>query len=400
MKQTFVKNALTATLLMVALLALEHWSPVFPDRGVPGLLRLGVAQARGRNPLIWEGLWKAGNGYYENLLGNGDEPAASQTMITRLLHGKLPWGMTPVQHQIYEERPFLLWSPKANLNFDDAREGPTFTNSYGYFDIEHSLAKPEGVRRIAILGDSISRGWGVTLDQRFDTLLQSRLNAESRETFELLNFSVPGYRLPAIYDVAMEDVPKFHPDVYVVSMSDLCVTPRWGSELVSLVNKGEDLKFDFLRDLARKADLKKGDSDVLGDWKLAPYRLAATRDMLSRLKAHADQEGAQMIVVFVPAAEDPYVLKGRFRDLRETLEGTGIQIVDLLDAFDGVDVENARTEWYDPHPNALGHRLLADDFIRKLHQDPAIWASFSAQSPIQLAGSVTTTPRKAVPSLQ
>jgi len=394
MKVSFARSAATTSLLLIALLALQRWAPLLPDRGAAGWVRTGVAQARGRNPIFWDSIWRAGSGYYESLIGNAEATAPLTNQVIAIYRGQFPWKQLPARPAIFDFGGIRQWTPKPNLNFQNPGEERTFTNSYGFFDTEHSLEKPPGVRRIALLGDSISQGLGVEQNEAFGKVLENRLNAEhlsaehvnaehlhveQGERFELLNFAVLGYHLPGIFDVAVQQVPNFHPDVYLVPLTGLTLDPRWGAGVVSAVNRGEDLKYDFLRDLARNAGLQKGDTDVLADWKLAPYRLAAIREMLVRLKASADQQSAQFVVVLVPDAEDHYVLERRFLGLRQSLEGTGIQVVDLLDAFDGVDVESARIHWYDPHPNALGHRLLADDLLKKLRQDPSVWQAFIGQ---------------------
>lgn len=379
MKAKLKRSAAASTILLLVLLGLQQVAPHLPENGALGMVRIAVAQARGRNPLWWDGLWKASNGYYENLIG-GDDPAAGQTLITRILRGRLPWNMTSTDHKVYDETGFLLWKAKPNLHFIDLREGPTRTNSYGYFDTQHSLQKPAGVRRVAVLGDSITRGWGVHLDQRFSNLLEQRLNSEVSQPIEMINFSMPGYRLTQIYDVALEQVPAFHPDVYMVVLTDLCMTPRWGSQIITLVEKSEDLKYDFLRQIVKESGLQKGDSPSLADWKLGPYRIPASRDILLRLKAHTEKEHAKLLVVLVPAAEDGYVVRRHFKGVHAALDGTGIPVVDLMDAFDDTDVEAARTEWYDAHPGEIGHRLIADELYRALHQDSQAWMALTGAS--------------------
>lgn len=374
MKRRLKRSALGSTVLLVALLALQQAEPWLPDHGVAGWLRIAVAQARGRNPLWWDGLWKASNGYYENLLG-GDDPAAAQTLITRVLRGKLPWGMMAMDHQIYNDVDFLLWTPKPNLDFDDRREGPTKTNADGLFGLDHARQKPPGVRRIAILGDSLTRGWGVPLNQRFTSVLQQRFKSEPGQPVEMINFAVPGYRLTQMFDVALEKVPAYHPDVYLLVLTDLCMTPRWGSHVITLVQKEHDLKYDFLRQIVQESGLRKGDSPSLADWKLAPYRVPASREMLLRLKDHADHESAQLMVVLVPAVEDSYVIRRHFNGVKSALQGTGIPVLDLRDTFDGSDVESERTDWFDPHPNQLGNRMIADNFYRKLREQPELWTA-------------------------
>src|SRR5215471_15562007 len=72
-------------------------------------------------------------------------------------------------------------------------EGRAFVriNSDGLRDVEHSISKPPGVFRIAILGDSYAEALQVPLEATFWTIMERQLN--QRECFggrrvEVLNF--------------------------------------------------------------------------------------------------------------------------------------------------------------------------------------------------------------------
>ena len=71
---------------------------------------------------------------------------------------------------------------------------PFSVNSYGMRDLEILLSKPDGVCRIAVLGDSFTMGSGVRLSETYVKILERLLNADSgRSRFEVLNFGVAGY---------------------------------------------------------------------------------------------------------------------------------------------------------------------------------------------------------------
>ena len=81
------------------------------------------------------------------------------------------------------------------------------------------MAKPAGVRRLVLLGDSMTRGLGVPPGTGWEPLLERDLNARytspAVRQFELLNFGVSGYRMTQMLDVGLEVAPRFKPDVYV-----------------------------------------------------------------------------------------------------------------------------------------------------------------------------------------
>lgn len=62
-------------------------------------------------------------------------------------------------------------------------------NSAGFRDRERANQTAPGVRRIVLLGDSMSWGWGVEEGERFSDLLDERLGS----AVEVINLAVPGY---------------------------------------------------------------------------------------------------------------------------------------------------------------------------------------------------------------
>lgn len=68
-------------------------------------------------------------------------------------------------------------------------------NSFGMNDVERSKAKPPGVFRIAVIGDSNVESLQVERKDNFCTLLEQRLSSESNKKVEVLNFGVSSYNL-------------------------------------------------------------------------------------------------------------------------------------------------------------------------------------------------------------
>ena len=71
-------------------------------------------------------------------------------------------------------------------------------NSYGMRDKEYSLAKPQGVYRIAVIGDSFTFGSGIkNVSNTYPKVLETKLNSKNyTSTFDVLNFGIPGYDAP------------------------------------------------------------------------------------------------------------------------------------------------------------------------------------------------------------
>jgi lysophospholipase L1-like esterase len=251
-------------------------------------------------------------------------------------------------------------------------------NSFGFVGREWSEHKPPNTRRVVILGDSVSQGWGVNLNQTYGTLLEERLNSTQgggrSEQFEILSLSVIGYDLTQILDVAEEDAPRFEPDVYLLPLTELSVFRNWDRHLVLLTELGIDPRYEFLRETLRLVHASESDSSDQLFSKLAPFRIAVVRESLREIKAVADIHHAQFLVVLLPSVEDADITTKRFTGIPELLASLHITYVDLSDTFDGILNRDAlRFNPEDAHPNARGHAMIANNLYAKLRANPKAW---------------------------
>jgi hypothetical protein len=94
-------------------------------------------------------------------------------------------------------------------------------NSQRMRDVEHAIKKPDGVQRIAILGDSTTEGLQVSLDETYARQLQNQLNANAISThkparFEVLNFGCASYSTGQERLLYQQQVRQFKPDKVIV----------------------------------------------------------------------------------------------------------------------------------------------------------------------------------------
>lgn len=94
-------------------------------------------------------------------------------------------------------------------------------NSHGMRDYERTIAKPEGMTRVAVLGDSAAEGLQVPLEDTFTVVLQKMLNTEARKRnsqnrFEVLNFGCAGYSEAQEVLQYETQAAKFSPDIVVL----------------------------------------------------------------------------------------------------------------------------------------------------------------------------------------
>jgi lysophospholipase L1-like esterase len=282
---------------------------------------------------------------------------------------------------LLRERPDFLghdFGPNVNIDYTQLR-----TNSFGMADREYSMPKPPDTRRIAVLGDSLSRGMGASFGNGWEPLLEEQLNQAHRDrtgqAFEVLNFAVDGYSITQLVEVAVEKASPFEPDVYLVVLTDRMISPgQWLTHFALLTRRGSDLKYGFLEQIAEQAGIARGEPDSESRKKLTPYRLQTLRGALSEINTVAKNNGAPVVVVFLSSlgslssAED-------FLEVSNVVAEIGLPVISLLDTFDDVtDLQEARFEnvyieqGLENHPNDLGYRLLFENLYQKLQKDPEL----------------------------
>jgi lysophospholipase L1-like esterase len=389
--RTFWQSATLATATCVVLLGVQlvPVAKALPGSKTVRLVRRTVT-TRGLNAADREAQTA---GYYQELLnrasnvvartpgdegGRSHEAAGPKPQLEELGANKI---------EINEHlSSFLVYRPLPNLDTHDPRFNNVHyvTNAYGFVDENYPLDKPAGTRRLALLGDSMTRGLGVPPGTGWEPLLEKDLNARFRsatvQRYELLNFGVSGYRMTQMVDVGLEVAPRFKPDGYVVVLSWLTVAKKWGLHLAQLVEEGIDPKYDFLRQVIKDANLQKGDSTATTEAKLRPFMLPTTRWALRTLRERAARDGAPVAVVLVPHLKGIGSYDADFGPVRAMLKQEGIPYVDALEAFDDLEPEA-----YDVgdglHPNPEGHKILEAAILQRITETPDVAAVIIGQRP-------------------
>ena len=112
--------------------------------------------------------------------------------------------------------PELIFELKPNLN-TYYKLVEFKTNSAGLRDKEYSIAKPEDVFRIAVIGDSFVVADGVKIEDTFHSLLEERLNMEGGDiTYQFINFGVSAYDLRQYFEVMKQKAKEYDPDLILV----------------------------------------------------------------------------------------------------------------------------------------------------------------------------------------
>jgi lysophospholipase L1-like esterase len=335
-------------------------------------------------------------GYYEGLLNEGSRVTSVGSLLTSpasradAASRRIRALRQPDKYIV--TRDFLYYVPRPHLDIADYDDGISrlVTNSVGMADQEYAIVKPAGTRRIAVLGDSVTRGQGAPFGQSFEALLEIALNekhADATRRFEVLNFAVSGYRLTQVLDVALEKASSYSPDVYMLALTELSISGRWGDHLEQLVADGVDLKYPFLRDVVQRARLTPDERPGAADAKLAPYRMEILRWAITTIRDHARAQGSHLIVLLVPTVRETASLKQDFSGVSDLTRELGVPAIDLLDAFaDVADPGAFRVSTENVHPNGAGHRRLFERLYEALGSPPQ-WELLVSGAPQPRPGS-------------
>jgi hypothetical protein len=264
------------------------------------------------------------------------------------------------------------------------------TNRWGMRDRDYTQEKPAGTLRIALLGPSHVMGNGVGDGETFEALVEDRLNREhvpaGYQRVEILNFAVDGYCLTQQLAMLEGRALGFRPDVVLVThyqrnrlmtqgflvrvaMDGLPVPYPWLSEELtrsglSPMDRGRlPVPFSSGRWLAKLVGLDvrmpTGESEARARW-IADEVLDRTLDRIAEV---AKADGARPAVLALNAVIDDVP---RAIPNRAAMARNGLTVLDLFDIFPEADRPRLRVAPWDDHPNAEGHRLIAERLYRQL----------------------------------
>lgn len=244
------------------------------------------------------------------------------------------------------------------------------TNEFGLRGPELGKQQAKG-RRILFLGGSITLGWGVPEKDTLTARLQSKFQEHGDET-QVLNGGVGNYNTQRYVSRFFSRLETLKPTDIVVhyflrDAEDLM--PEGGN----VVLKHSQLAVTLWIAYHRLFD-KKGEQALVDHYKQV-YSADAKgaqvmRQRLRELSDYARANGVCIYLAMMPDIHNLHAYKFQFIHdaMREFAKESGYQYIDLLPALQGRSPEELFAMPGDPHPNALGHQLMADALFLVLSQ--------------------------------
>jgi lysophospholipase L1-like esterase len=252
---------------------------------------------------------------------------------------------------------------------------PVAINSKGLRDYEYEYALRPGVTRILALGDSVTFGWGVRLEDTYPKVLERLLNGgEQRGRYEVLNCGVGNYTTSRIIGLYDFELRKYQPSVVIFAfyLNNANDTPdsRWKALFDS------PLEFPvFLWSRLQAVSTRYGVSKSFDEFYRDLYsdgnpQFARFRANLSGFLRELRDEGKIVIVASIPDMRDLERPTYRFQFVTDQVakiaHDEGVHFVDLFPAVAGIAAEKILNTPEDRHPNAEGHRRMAQALYEAL----------------------------------
>jgi lysophospholipase L1-like esterase len=267
------------------------------------------------------------------------------------------------------------------------------TNSAGFRGPEATPQPAPGVFRIAVVGDSFAAGDGVREEDAYAAQLERLLTASGSSTrFEVLNFGLGGLNISQVLERAALLGARFHPHLFVygLTLNDIDIgneaEERVHSEQRREIGK-EVFRFAgspsyLLRALwPRFVSLRqvlwprpgKDYGEALAQAYRDPEKFARIERGLAGFEALANRTGV-CVHVLVHTELSHLRFAHPFRDAYDGIESAarerGLTVTQSFPSYRWRDSDDLRVSLRDGHPNAEGHRILAERLYAGLRELP------------------------------
>jgi hypothetical protein len=249
-------------------------------------------------------------------------------------------------------------------------------NSHGLRDKEIPYDKPPGEKRILLLGDSVTFGWGVSDGEPFADQMEPLLKSTTGRNWEVINAGVNGYNTQQEDACLRLEGVRYQPDIVILTFveNDLDPVidpnsttwrryPSWPHSLPQAISRLTSLSYAYqaanmfvrAEQMAaqRSGDVQGHSSEGVTD----DPRWPAVKTRLEGIALLCAKQNIRFIVAAFSRV-DP----GFFSQLRES----GIDTVSFAEAFAQVPEEQSHVSRVDPHPSAAVHRSMAELLVREL----------------------------------
>lgn len=249
------------------------------------------------------------------------------------------------------------------------------TNSYGMRDDEPRTNLDASVRRIAVLGDSFTFGFGVEGEYTYPNVLEKLLNERAEDgDYDVLNFGVGGYSTRDEALVLQQIVGDWDLDLIVVGY---CLNDPEIDPVQPLHSYYQDVEWWQHSEVLRLCAKVKHRWEIFelgaGDY----HRYLHAEDerkwrsvvaAFEKMKSLSEEADVPLLLVIFPITTSRPWEYYPYRDLHDQVTRAAIEnevtVIDLLEDFSQYDSQELMVRPQDSHPNRLGNEVAANVLLR------------------------------------
>ncbi len=305
-------------------------------------------------------------GYYEDLV----DVSVQNSQLWELF-AKRPVGEPSIwQTGLIRETDDFLALVMRPL-FGTFHRGQSFkTNRWGMRDQNYERTPGPGTYRIGLLGQSYVAGDGVSDGETFESLVEQRLNNttfnERHTTVEILNFAVGSY---SVFQqlVILDRVFTFQPEAihFIANSGD---GNRASRHLVTQLARGIQPPFAYLRAILDSANVDASTRKAEALRRLEPYQNQMLAWAYREIAAASKRRGILPVWIYLSVPErgpGPQTTQ----EMADMARAAGFVTLNFDDVYEGLDYDSLRVAPWDRHPNAAGHRVIADRLYQEMIQN-------------------------------
>ena len=289
-----------------------------------------------------------------------------------------PWGMDffhwlPYHMQGMVRDPELGYRHPASVSYSLGKNRVTL-NSHGLRGREIPYEKPAGEKRVLLLGDSVTFGWGVGDGETFADAMGPLLASATGRAWEVINAGVNGYNTQQEEAYLRTEGIRFDPDLviltYVSNDTDPIINPiettwrrypTWPGSLPEALDRLTALSYTyqatrmFLRARVLQAQ-RSGETHGESSPVTAAAGWPASREFLRRIAELCAKRNIRFVVASFTIGDPAFYAE---------LQALGIPTVRLDEAFRKVPSSDHYVSAVDPHPTRSVHRAIADVLVQE-----------------------------------
>ncbi len=288
-----------------------------------------------------------------------------------------------IKHSLIPNYDIEMWKYAKNLKIknDNPKIGHTHIknknsnlqkvnisiNNYGQRDIniDNDILKKYD-RSFLILGSSVALGWGVSSDETFSNIL-NKISKSKNKNWIFINGGVGNYNAERYINNYFTNWKRlkftdiiihfFVNDTEIIKESNInffTKNTHIGVVVWKLINS---YKSSFKAEKLNSYYEKKYDDNYRG------FNIA--KDELKRLQKYCEEKNINCSIALMPDIHqlNPYKLLFINQKIKKFSKNNKIPYLDLLDRLKQIDEDSMWNKYQDPHPNAYGHKIIAEEIF-------------------------------------